>query len=175
LLWRVPIVCEAITAAYQPKTVVDAGCAIGDLVQGFLELGVDAYGIEGSEAARDYLVVPEKRIFWRDLRTPIDVGSFDLAVCFEVIEHIDERYEDVLLENLTSLSDAVVCSIAGPGQKGHRHVNLKPYEYWEDKFLELGFERDAETEERLKHSWSRWRDTKGIKAYYGNLRCFQKG
>ena len=31
------------------------------------------------------------------------------------------------------------------------------------------------TEERLKHSWSRWRDTKGIKAYYGNLRCFQKG
>src|SRR5436190_1523662 len=42
-------VAQAIVTELSPKTVLDAGCGIGFLVQALRERGVDAFGIDISE------------------------------------------------------------------------------------------------------------------------------
>ena len=42
---------EFIIEKFHPKTVLDVGCAYGELVKGLNDMGVDAYGIDGSDYA----------------------------------------------------------------------------------------------------------------------------
>ena len=42
---------EFIVEKFHPKTVLDIGCAYGELVKGLTQMGVDAYGIDGSDYA----------------------------------------------------------------------------------------------------------------------------
>ena len=42
---------EFIVEKFNPKTFLDIGCAYGELVKALHDLGVDAYGIDGSEYA----------------------------------------------------------------------------------------------------------------------------
>ena len=44
-------VAKAIVDTFHPATVLDAGCALGFLVEEFRRLGVKAYGIDISEYA----------------------------------------------------------------------------------------------------------------------------
>ena len=44
-------VARDVVANYHPRTVLDAGCAMGVLVSEFRKLGVDAYGVDYSEYA----------------------------------------------------------------------------------------------------------------------------
>jgi len=42
---------EFIKEKFQPKIVLDVGCAYGELVKGLNDIGVEAYGVDGSEFA----------------------------------------------------------------------------------------------------------------------------
>ena len=42
---------EFIVEKFHPETVLDIGCAYGELVKGLTNLGVEAYGIDGSDYA----------------------------------------------------------------------------------------------------------------------------
>ena len=47
-------------------------------------------------------------------------------------------------------------------------------EYWEERFDQLGYDRNVIKEERIRARWTKSRDIKGIKAYYYNLCCFDR-
>lgn len=177
LLWRVPIVCEPIVKEFNPVSVVDVGCGIGEYVMGFKGLGVQfCLGIEGSENSRPYMVVSSKYIKICDLRVYFDLQkSFELAMCFEVAEHIEPEYADQFLKNLTRLSDRVLLTAAPPGQDGHYHVNCQPKKYWIDKFRNLGYDNIQERAERIKEAWTPWKHRKEIYGgYYNNLLYFER-
>ena len=77
-----------------------------------------------------------------DLRTPIELGKFDVVLCLEVAEHIEEAYADVLVENICNLvkEDGIILfSAAIPYQGGNCHVNEQWQTYWADKFFSKGF------------------------------------
>lgn len=174
LNWRAKFVCEAVRDVLAPVSVIDVGCAIGDLVKRFLALGIDAYGLEGSRGCLPYLEVESDRVFIEDLRLPIDVGRYDLAICFEVAEHIEPEYADQFLANLTGMSDRVLMSAAPPFQGGHYHVNCQPQEYWTEKMAALGFAPDTGIVEAIKQRLAPWQNKPGIKAYYQNLLYFER-
>jgi len=185
LNWRAPIVCGAINDIVKPKRVVDVGCATGDLINGWIDLKVDAYGVEGSPGAREFLECPGERVLFHDLRIPLnndrhmfigDHNPVDLVTCFEVAEHIEEEYADQFVDNLISLgAPEILISAAPPGQGGHYHVNCQPYEYWEEKFKDRGYERVPLVEHKLKKALAPWRHKAGIKAYYNNVLHFWNG
>jgi len=175
LLWRVPWVCGAVMKALRPKTLVDVGCGIGDYVKGFLDLGVVARGIEGSSCARPYLVCPAESVTFQDLRLPFAHQRMDVCLCFEVVEHIEKEYDDILVANLCGMSDVLVLSIAVPGQKGHYHVNLQQEGYWDAKFSERCYARDHKLERRLREYWDPVKDCETFRSYYHNLRCYRSG
>ena len=185
LNWRAPIVCGAINDVVKPKRVVDVGCATGDLINGWIELGVDAYGVEGSPGAREFLECPGERVVFHDLRIPMendrhmfigDHNPIDLVTCFEVAEHIEEEFADQFVDNLVIFgAPEILISAAPPGQGGHYHVNCQPYEYWIQKFRTRGYARVQIAEDRIKKALAPWRHKAGVKAYYNNLLHFWNG
>ncbi|MFW9899886.1 MAG: class I SAM-dependent methyltransferase [Candidatus Thorarchaeota archaeon] len=193
LAWRIPIVCDAIIDVLKPKSVIDIGCGNGDLVKGFINRNIQTFGIEGTVNALSD-VENFDRIWIYDLRKdkiehPFTFRKFDLAICFEVAEHIEPEYTNIFLDNLYSLSDRILFSAAGPGQGGIHHHNCQPKEYWEQKFKDKNYIRPdilideyvdntlqqiRPVETLLQFKWQKWRNKKGIKAYYQNLMYFER-
>jgi hypothetical protein len=174
LHWRAEHVCRAISITLGPDSVVDVGCATGDLVECFNNSGVKAYGIEGSSNAEPFLTCGN-HIFFLDVRKKLNLDErFDLCICFEVAEHIEKEYSDQFVDNLVSLSDKILISAAPPGQGGHYHVNCQPYEYWEDKFRTRGYNSIEAIADMVKKELYPWRKKPGIKAYFNNLLYFER-
>lgn len=187
LAWRAPIVCKAIADTIKFHTVIDIGCAIGDLVKGYQDLGKTAYGIEGSTEAKPYLVCQKGTVFFLDLRRPLDTPDqptffsrdacgkalYDLVTCLEVAEHIEPKYAEQLVLSLTKLSDKILISAAPPGQRGHHHVNCQPIQYWDVLFKRLGYQRKDQVAEAVKSHWVAYKDKPGIKAYEQNLHYYK--
>ena len=54
-------IAKNIVELFDPKTVLDAGCAFGYLVKAFRDLGIEAYGFDISEYASSPFSVPVNR------------------------------------------------------------------------------------------------------------------
>jgi hypothetical protein len=174
LSWRAPYVCQAIVEVLKPESVIDVGCGIGDYVDGFQKLGITSAGIEGSDNFKKFQV-PGTLVFQNDLRRAIKVPNnmrFDLAMSFEVAEHIEPEYSDIYTLNLTELSDQVLITAAPPGQKGHYHVNCQPPEYWVEKFDRFDYEFGIEPVKKIREHWEPVKYKKEMGAYYRNLMYF---
>lgn len=175
LHWRAPIFCRAVNKELNFKSVIDVGCADGDLVKQWISDGCDAYGLEGAENAKKFSVIPFNRQIWHDLREPIVATyiAFDLVVSLEVAEHIEPEYADIYVRNLILLHNSrragILISAAPPGQGGHYHVNCQPAKYWEFLFGEYKYFRNKVVEEKIKKRIYPWRNKPGIKAFYKNL------
>lgn len=174
LIWRAPIVCDAISKILEPKTVVDVGCGIGDYVDYWNNnLNIKAWGIEGSEAVKQYLV--SDKVLISDMRQEKIVRLHsDLAVCLEVAEHIEAEFVQNFIENLTSISDRILISAAPPGQGGHYHVNCQPRTYWMDWFMLFGYEYVGSVVRQIQTEWEPWKKKKEMSAYYSNLLYFER-
>lgn len=186
--WRSSIVCGIINYIWlrdHLKSAIDVGAGAGDLVKGFLDLGYDAYGIEGVDTCLQYAVCPRERMVIHDLRIPIDMPAhmwtrFDICTCWEVAEHIEEEFSNVFCDNLCLLSDRLLMSACPPNPSGHPskgsvgHFNEQPYEYWEGKFKIRGYSRHPKIEKRFRELVSPWRSKYGIKAFYDNVLYFQR-
>jgi SAM-dependent methyltransferase len=123
------------------SSIVDFGCGDGQFIEEFKRRGItDLKGLEGEwivdtigELQPDWLEIA-------DLNLPVTLNrKFDLAICLEVGEHLEEKYARVLVESLTKSSDRILFSAAIPGQGGTHHINLQYPNYWAILFSEFGF------------------------------------
>ena len=172
LMWRAEIICKAVVDIFDPTSVIDVGCGIGDYVHYFYNnLNVPAEGIEGSEAARPYFV--SENIYVCDLRREIVRIHADLVVCFEVAEHIEEEYSDIFVENLTRMSNRILISAAPPGAGGYHHVNCRTEEYWAEKFMEFNYGYDPTLTYMIREALKPWRHRKEL--YHNKLQFYEKG
>lgn len=115
--------------------IVDCGCGVG------------AWGVDLSNYIGVDWQVPRDKVLvhiyeeWdlRNQKPPEWSGKFEYVLNLEVAEHIEERYADVLIDNLCSLGDTIIFSAAIPYQGGNNHVNEQWQTYWEKKFNERGY------------------------------------
>jgi glycosyltransferase involved in cell wall biosynthesis len=135
-------VAEQIKTTITPKKVLDAGCAIGILVEELRNRGIDASGIDISAYAIGQ--APE------DLRPFLSVGSFDveidgdfdLIVCTEVIEHMTPTQASYAIANFCRHTNAVLFSSTPDDFDDPTHVNVHPISDWALEFAKQGFFRD---------------------------------
>ena len=173
--WRAPVLVGAMREEFGPASVLDVGCATGDLVAEWLAQGVDAYGLEGSPAALPYIEVDRDRMMVHDLRAPLHVRErVDLVTCFEVAEHIEPEHAGQFVANLAAAGDRLLVSCAPPGQGGHYHVNCQPAAYWDALFGAIGYRRARASVVRLRAAWAPWAGKPGIKAIWQNLAYFER-
>lgn len=140
---RKRIICPFLIELLHPKSVIEVGCSTGGWVQGFLERGVDAYGIDGAPKALKHKVIPDDKFFLHDLRKPYPITrKYDLCICTETAEHIEEQFSDILLDTVCGLSDTIWWAAALPNEPHPMgHVNLQPTQYWIDRITKRGFHR----------------------------------
>jgi len=141
-----------LVEALKIRRIVDMGCAAGHWIAAFLRSGVDAFGVEGSHTARPFLLCPENRVIFTDLRKrlklpPRFIGDgVDLVLSLEVAEHIEARYARVFVKNLVMCQPRwIVMTAAPPGQGGTYHMNEQPPEYWRDLLANVGYQSDPST------------------------------
>ncbi len=133
---------DQIVQRLSPRTVLDAGCAIGLLVEALVHRGVDARGVDISEYAISQM--PDDladRVWAGSVIEPI-AGTYDLVTCIEVLEHIHPSGLGAAVANLTALTDAILLSTTPTHWEEPTHINVQPPEYWAALLAEFGFHRD---------------------------------
>lgn len=137
-----------LRAALPPfKSVLDLGCGNGYLISALEKAGHSVVGVDGSKNVLKY----RADIVVADLTQPLRfTEQFDLVICTEVAEHIEERFADTLVDTVCNAARSTVFfSAAKAGFGGHLHVNEQERPYWYDKFAARGFEVDHGTSARI--------------------------
>lgn len=147
-------VADSIVQRIRPETVLDAGCALGFLVEALRQRGVRAEGIDVSEyAISNAHESVREHVRVGSLTETID-GRFDLVTCIEVIEHVDPTEVDAVLRNITSVTDALLLSSTPMDFEEPTHLNVQPPEYWATRLAELGFHHDLEFDATFLTPWA---------------------
>lgn len=135
--------CREIRELFHPFSVVDFGCSVGVILSKFEKEGIDVLGIDGSAMSKKYSLISKKNFLLFDLRRRIDIRKkYDLCLCLEMAEHLEERYSDILVSSIVRSSSNIIFSAAPPDQVADCHFNLKPCEWWVKKFKKFNFEID---------------------------------
>ena len=140
------VIADKIVDIFDPKFVLDAGCACGYLVAALRDKGVQAFGIDISEYA-----INKVR---EDIKSYVNVQSiteklpehfpkkFDLVITIEVLEHLFPEEGKKAIELLCSYSDTVIFTSTPTDIEDKTHVNVQQKEYWAKIFAEQSFYRD---------------------------------
>ena len=122
-----PSLYSYLTQTYSIKTVLDLGCGEGHTLKRFSDLGCYVLGIEG--LAKNVEKCKHPTICHDITKGSFRIKGIDLVWCCEVVEHIEEKYLDYLLDFLCC-GRVIAMTAARPNQGGYHHVNCQPPEYW---------------------------------------------
>ncbi len=121
-----PKVWDYVMDRFAIKTVLDLCCGLGYSSQYFFNRGRQVIAVDGLKSNIDQAVYPSIAV---DLEKGPVYCAVDLVHCQEVVEHIEEKFLENLLQSLTC-GRFILMTHATPGQGGYHHVNEKPAEYW---------------------------------------------
>ncbi len=147
-------VADGIVRDFHPTSVLDAGCAIGLLVEALRARGVEASGFDVSEYAISRVhesVAEHCRV--GSLTEPIE-GRYDLITCIEVIEHLPPEDADRALANICAATDRLLISTTPEDFGEPTHLNVLAPEAWSAKLAELGFLRDLDRDLAYLSPWA---------------------
>lgn len=141
-------IAQKIAETYQPKTVLDAGCAYGYLVEAFRKRGIESYGIDISEYAISHV---DKSIqafcSAQSITEPLPKEfpkKFDLIISIEVLEHLTAEEGEQALKNLCNYTDTFIFSSTDSDIEDITHINVQRKEYWARIFAQNGFFRELQ-------------------------------
>lgn len=127
-----------------PSAVVDMGCGRGAWLAAFASAGSkQVVGYDGPWNKKELMIdqsIEFNSAILHELIIDPSAEKFDLAMSLEVAEHLDAKYAEGFVNNLTKLSDTVLFGAAFTEQGGTHHINEKPHTYWYEMFSERGFQ-----------------------------------
>ena len=147
-------VADRIIADIGPTTVLDAGCALGFLVEMLRERGVHAFGVDISEFAIANVHPFTAPFCWAGSLVDPLPQRYDLIVTIEVLEHIPIADSERVIANLCAYTDDILFSSTPFDYKEATHCNVQPPEYWAERFTRHGFYRDVEFDAEFITPWA---------------------
>jgi hypothetical protein len=147
-------IAERIVKDFQPRYVLDAGCAMGLLVEQLFVRGVDAHGIDISKYAISQVhesVADRCRV--GSLVEPLE-RRYDLVVCLEVVEHLWPDEARTVIANLCGSTDRLLFSSTPLDYKEPTHLNVQPPEYWSALLAEHGLFRNLDYDATFVAPWA---------------------
>lgn len=147
-------IADRIAADIAPRRVLDAGCAMGLLVEALVARGIDAHGVDISEyAIAQAAPALAGRCRVGSLTTPLD-AQYDLVVCIEVLEHMPADEARLALTNICAHASDVLFSSSPTDFGETTHVNVQPPEAWAEAFAREGFLRDLDYDASYITPWA---------------------
>jgi SAM-dependent methyltransferase len=147
-------VAAGIVREIHPLSVLDAGCAMGFLVEALVKQGVDAQGIDISNYAIsrvDESIRDRCRV--ASLTEPLG-RRYDLITCIEVIEHVPPEDTETVLANLSQATDMLLLSTTPQDYGEPTHLNVQPPEFWSAALAHHGFYRDLDRDMSFLSPWA---------------------
>ena len=135
-------VADALIQYLRPQTVLDAGCALGFLVEALRDRGVQAWGIDISEFAIQN-VREDIRPYCRagSITRPME-GRYDVVACIEVLEHLTPDEASRAIANMAAVTDVILFSSTASEFTEPTHINVHPPIDWLEQFAAVGFYPD---------------------------------
>lgn len=147
-------IAKRIAEEIGPSSVLDAGCAMGFLVEGLRSFGIEAYGIDVSHYAIEN-VHPSVKGYCAEGSIAEDLDrEYDLIVCIEVLEHMPAEEAVKAIENLCGHANEVLFSSTPFDYKEATHINVRTPEYWAERFALQGFLRDVDYDASYITPWA---------------------
>ncbi len=149
---------ERIESDLAPVSVLDAGCAMGLLVEALRARGVQAWGVDVSGYALSK-VEPNIQPFCRQASItsplPADMPQhYDLVVSIEVLEHLHQNDSECALRNLAGYADEFLFSSSPDDTETASHFNVQPAAYWTKQFAQAGMLRDTQFDASIITPWA---------------------
>lgn len=145
---------DRIVQRIEPRRVMDAGCALGLLVEALRTRGVEAYGVDLSSHAIAHLH-DNVRPYCRHGSIADDFdGRYDLIVCIEVAEHMPPADGEAAIANICRHSDDVLFSSSPVDHREPTHINVHPPEHWAELFARHDFFRDVDFDASFITPWA---------------------
>lgn len=142
-----PALWRELLKEFSPETVMDVGCGEGHAVRWWRGINeILCRGIDGLPLNIDRGVTFLED---HDLTVAPYIWPCDLVWCCEVVEHIEEKHVDKVLDTLCNGS-VVAMTHATPDQLGYHHVNCQPAEYWVSKMVARGYNHSVERSEKWR-------------------------
>ena len=137
-------IADHIVSDIKPRTVLDAGCAMGFLVEALRDRGIDARGIDISEYAISQ-VRDDIKPYCRQgsVLDPLS-DRYDLIVSIEVLEHLVTEDAIRAVANLCSATSDVLFSSTPIDYQEITHHNVQPPEWWTEVFARQTFFKDVD-------------------------------
>ena len=147
-------IADRIAADVRPARVLDAGCALGLLVETLRAKGIEAFGIDFSAFAIEQVYEPVKPFCRQASVTEPLRDQYDLVVCFEVLEHLTAADGETAIANFCAHSRDILFS-SSPDHYGEpTHLNTQPAEYWATRFARHDFFRDVDFDASFVAPWA---------------------
>ncbi len=149
-------IAHRIVNDFNPQSTLDAGCAIGMLVEILRRRGVDAFGFDVSEWAVKQMPQEYARFVKAGsiLDSKIFNRKFDLVTCIEVLEHLDPSDADQAIQNLCGWGDLVIFTSSPDAYDEPTHFNVQQPGYWAEKFAQNGFVRVLDYDASFIAPWA---------------------
>jgi hypothetical protein len=147
-------IADRIVRDIGPASALDAGCALGFLVECLRERGVEAFGIDLSDFAIAS-VHPSIQPYCRvaSVLDPLP-HRYDLIVCMEVLEHLTPAQAGQAVANFCQAADDILfCSTPDDYQEA-THINVQPQAYWAGLFARHNFFRDVDFDATFITPWA---------------------
>lgn len=128
------------------RSVLDLGSGMGNNAYWFHKQGLQVVAADGLLDNCKRAVFPTINI---DLTKTNVYCPVDLVHCVEVVEHIEEKYIENLLDSMCN-GKVILMTNALPGQGGYHHVNEQPTEYWIQKFHARGYSVALDDSQRVR-------------------------
>ncbi len=126
----------SIVKSYEPKSVLDVGCGIGNLVLSLREEGISAFGVDSAKALESFWH-EDYFSFAEATKLPFEHKTFDLVVSSDFFEHIPEEDIDTVKSEMLRVGKRVIARVAYEDnitkKQALYHVTNKPKEWWENK------------------------------------------
>lgn len=149
-------IAENVVQQFSPKTALDAGCAIGMLVETLRNYGVDTEGFDISEYAVSQAPEYLKPYIKIDNILNPDASNkhYDLVICIEVLEHLTEAEADTAIANIARWGDTVLFSSSPEDFSETTHINVQKPGYWIEKFAQHGLIYNPMTDTSYVTPWA---------------------
>jgi hypothetical protein len=147
-------IADRIVRDINPGTTLDAGCAMGFLVEALRDRNVDSFGVDVSTYAIQNVRQDIQPYCWVGLVTDPFPQKYDLITCIEVLEHLPPLESELAVENLCRHTDDVLFSSTPFDYKEATHFNVQPPEYWGELFARHSFFRDVDFDASFITPWA---------------------
>jgi O-antigen biosynthesis protein len=147
-------IADAIVREINPGSVLDAGCAMGFLVEALRQRGIEAYGVDISDYAIAQVADEIKPYCWVGSVTERLPRRYDLVVCIETLEHLRPDDVPAAIQQLCAAADDILFSSTPDDRTEPTHFSVQPPEAWASLFAAQGFWHDVEFDASFVTPWA---------------------